>query len=59
MRTKIDAPRVARGAVYLEIEMRGTTVREARELHAKRNRKPLLGERRATSCGELDLGEIS
>lgn len=50
---------VARGAVTVEIVMQGTAVRQARELHAMRNRKSLMGERRATSCGEIDLGEIS
>jgi hypothetical protein len=49
----------ARGVVTLEIVMQGATVRKARELHAMRNRKPLMGERRATGCGEIDLGEIS
>ncbi len=49
---------VARGVVYVEIEMSGAVVRKARELHAMRNRKSLMGERRAASCGELDLGEI-
>jgi hypothetical protein len=53
-----DAPRVARGVVYVEIEMRGESVRKIRELHAMHNRKPMLGERRATGFGELDLGEI-
>jgi len=38
--------------------MQGATVRKARELHAMRTRKPLMGERRATACGEIDLGEI-
>jgi hypothetical protein len=45
--------------VTLEIVMQGTSVRKARELHAMRNRKSLMGERRATGCGEIDLGEIS
>jgi hypothetical protein len=49
----------ARGVVTLEIVMQGAAVRKAREMHAKRNRKPLMGERRATGCGELDLGEIA
>jgi hypothetical protein len=48
-----------RGTVVIEIVMSGAMVRKARELHAMRNRKPLMGERRASGCGELDLGEIS
>jgi|HubBroStandDraft_6_1064221.scaffolds.fasta_scaffold554942_2 hypothetical protein len=49
----------ARGVVYIEIEMRGEAVRKARELHAMRNRRVLMGERRGSGCGECDLGEIS
>lgn len=44
--------------VTVEIVMQGAVVRKARELHAMRNRK-LMGEHRATSCGELDLGDLS
>ena len=44
---------------FIEIVMQGESVRQARELRAIRNRKPMMGERRATGCGELDLGEIS
>lgn len=44
--------------VSIEIVMSGAAVRHARELHAIRKRKSLMGERRATSCGEYDLGEI-
>jgi hypothetical protein len=47
-----------RGTVSVEIVMSGAVVRHARELHAMRNRKPLMGERRATGCGEVDLGAI-
>jgi hypothetical protein len=53
-----DAPRVSRGVVYSEIAMQGAVVRKAREMHAIRKRKPLMGERRAHGAGELDLGEI-
>lgn len=53
-----DAPRVSSSRVRVEIVMSGATVRKAREIHALRNRKPLMGERRASGCGELDLGEI-
>ena len=53
-----DAPRVSSSRVSIEIVMQGTAVRKARELHAVRKRKPLMGERRATGCGELYLGEI-
>ena len=52
-----DAP--ARGVVTVEIVMQGESVRKASEMHALRKRKPLMGERRATGCGEIDLGEIS
>jgi hypothetical protein len=45
--------------VTVEVVMQGATVRKAREMHAVRKRKPLMGERHATGCGELDLGEIS
>lgn len=44
--------------VTVEIVMSGESVRKARELRAMRNRQPLMGERHATECGELDLGEI-
>jgi hypothetical protein len=54
--SSVRAP--ARGVVNTEIVMQGEAVRTARELHAIRKRKPLMGERRATACGELDLGEI-
>ena len=50
---------VTRGAVTVEIVMQGAAVRKARELHALRNRKPLMGERRATGCGEVYLGDLS
>jgi hypothetical protein len=45
--------------VTLEIVMQGESVRKARELHAARKCKPLMGERLATGCGEIDLGELS
>jgi hypothetical protein len=48
----------ARGRVYIKIEMQGESVRKARRRHAVRKRKPLMGERRASGCGELDLGEL-
>ena len=51
-----DAP--ARGVVTVEIVMQGESVRKASEMHAMRKRKPLMGERHTTGCGELDLGEI-
>jgi hypothetical protein len=54
-----DPPSVSSSRVRIEIVMSGAAVRKARELHAVRNRRPLLGERRATGCGELNLGEIS
>ena len=54
---KVD-PLPSRGTVQVEIVMDGAAVRKARELHAMRNRKSLMGERRATGCGEIDLGEI-
>jgi hypothetical protein len=47
------------GTVTIEIAMQGATVRKARELHATRKRRPLMGEHRATGCGEIDLGELS
>jgi hypothetical protein len=54
-----DPPWVpARDVVTVEIAMQGAAVHKARELHAMRNRQPLMGERRASGCGELDLGEI-
>ena len=53
-----DPPPVSSSRVSIEFVMSGATVRKARELHAMRNRKPLMGERRATGCGEIDLGEI-
>ena len=49
----------SRGVVTVEIVMLGASVRKARELHAARRRKPLLGERRASESGEIYLGEIS
>jgi hypothetical protein len=49
---------VSSSRVSVEIVMQGATVRKARELHAMRNRQPLIGERRASGCGELYLGEI-
>ncbi len=42
---KVD-PLPSRGTVEVEIVMQGATVRKARELHAMRNRKRLMGERR-------------
>jgi hypothetical protein len=54
-----DAPRVARGVVYIEIEMKGESVRKARKRHALRKRKPLMGEHRATGCGHYKLGEFA
>ncbi len=57
MKTSVP-PKPARGVVYIVVEIRGAAVRKARELHAMRNRRPLMGERRATGCGESDLGEI-
>ena len=56
---KIGAPsKPARGVVYIVVEMKGAVVRKARELHAMRKRPSLMGERRASECGEIDLGEI-
>jgi hypothetical protein len=46
------------GVVYIEIEMRGEAVRKARKLRTLRRRKSLMGERRASGRGEIDLGEI-
>ena len=54
-----DPPRVSSGRLTIEIVMSGAAVRKAREMHALRKREPLMGERRASGCGELDLGEIS
>jgi hypothetical protein len=54
-----DPPSVSSSRVSVEIVMSGAVVRKARELHAIRKRKPLMGERRASGCGEIDLGEIS
>jgi hypothetical protein len=49
----------ARGKVYIKIEMQGAVVRKARELHARRKRKSLMGdEKRSHGVGEIDLGEI-
>ena len=45
--------------VQVEIVMQGESVRKAREMHALRHRKPLMGERRASECGMVDLGEIT
>jgi hypothetical protein len=53
-----EPPRVSSSRVHVEIVMSGASVRKARELHAIRKRKPLMGERHATGCGEIDLGEI-
>ena len=56
---KIGAPsKPARGVVYIVVEMKGAAVRKARELHAMRKRKLLMGERRVSGCGEINLGEI-
>lgn len=52
-------PRPVCGVVSVDVVMQGDAVRKARELHAIRNRKALMGERHTTGCGELDLGEIS
>lgn len=54
-----EPPNVTSGRVTFEIVMKGESVRKARELHAIRKRKPLMGERPATGCGEIDLGEIA
>ena len=57
---KISAPPpVSSSRVTIEIVMRGAVVREARELHAVRKRKLLMGEKRATECGEIYLGDLS
>jgi hypothetical protein len=53
-----DPPPVSSSRVSIEIVMSGAVVRKAREIHAIRKRKPVMGERRATGCGELYLGEI-
>ena len=53
-----EPPRVSSRRVSIEIVMQGESVRKARELHAMRKRKPLMGERRASGCGEMDLGAI-
>jgi hypothetical protein len=50
-----DAP----ARVTVEIVMQGAVVRKAREAHALRHRKPLMGERRASECGEIYLGDLS
>ena len=54
-----EPPSVSSSRVSVEIVMQGAVVRKARELHAMRERKPLMGERRASECGEFYLGEIS
>ena len=55
-----DPPRVSSNRIHVEIVMQGATVRKAREMHALRSRKPLMGEeRRGHGTGEIDLGEIS
>ena len=53
-----EPPRLSSSRARIEIVMQGTVVRKARELHAMRKRKPLMGEGRASGCGEIDLGEI-
>jgi hypothetical protein len=53
-----NPPSVSSSRVHVEIVMSGATVRKARELHAIRKRKPMMGEGRADGCGELYLGEI-
>ena len=57
--TRGRQPVAACGVITVEIVMQGESVRKAREMHAVRKRKPLLGERHAHGAGELDLGEIS
>jgi hypothetical protein len=54
-----DPSRVASNRVRIEIVMQGAVVRKAREMHALRQRKSLMGERRAISCGEIYLGDLS
>src|ERR1700752_98105 len=54
----VEPPRVSSSRVRVEIVMQGESVRKARELHAIRKRKPLMGEGHATRCGEYDLGEL-
>jgi hypothetical protein len=55
-----DPPRLSSSRARIEVVMSGAAVRKARELHAVRNRKPLMGdERRGHTAGEIDLGEIS
>jgi len=53
-----DPSPISSSRVTVEIVMSGESVRRAREQHSARHRKPLMGERRATGCGEIDLGEI-
>lgn len=54
-----DPPRLSSSRARIEIVMQGAVVRKARELHAARKRKPLLAdERRASECGQFNLGEI-
>ena len=53
-----DLPSVSSSRVSIEIVMQGAVVRKARELHALRKRKLLVGERRASECGDFYLGEI-
>ena len=45
--TVADEPVAACGVITVEIVMQGESVRKAREMHAMRKRKPLLGERHA------------
>jgi hypothetical protein len=53
-------PPVSSGRARIEIVMQGAVVRKAREIHAMRDCKPLMGdERRGHGTGEIDLGEIS
>jgi hypothetical protein len=54
-----EPPRISSSRARIEIVMQGEPVRKARELHAARKRKPLMGERLATGCGEIDLEELS
>jgi hypothetical protein len=54
-----DPPPTSSSRVTVEIVMSGESVRKAREMHTMRNRKLLMGERRVTGCGQLDLGDIS
>ena len=54
-----EPPRLSSSRARIEIVMQGAVVRKARELHATRNRKALMGERHASGCGEIYLGDLS